>query len=111
MDARPFVTAALKGLFDQSPSSFHAASLNLEPLFGNKWVPFLCDYSTIQTLQYTTSCSQVQQTVSIAWACTGAGFGFRLLSVLQNRKAIALRPSRYCPAMYNTERLSLVQGL
>ncbi|BDA50870.1 probable helicase MOV-10 at C-terminar half [Coccomyxa sp. Obi] len=36
VDARPFVTAALKGLFDQSPSTFHAGTLNLEPLFGNK---------------------------------------------------------------------------
>lgn len=35
VDARPFVTAALKTLFDQPPSSFHAASLELKVLFGH----------------------------------------------------------------------------
>jgi hypothetical protein len=35
-DARPFVSAALKGLFNQPPLAFHATQLNLEPMLGSK---------------------------------------------------------------------------
>ncbi|EIE26144.1 P-loop containing nucleoside triphosphate hydrolase protein [Coccomyxa subellipsoidea C-169] len=34
VDARPFVIAALKTLFEQPPTAFHAASLDLSELFG-----------------------------------------------------------------------------
>lgn len=36
VDARPFVIAALKTLFEQPPTAFHAASLDLSKVFGKE---------------------------------------------------------------------------